>query len=126
MLKANKVTSQGYLQSKDINRILIVISFQDLLAGAKFETIQIFHVGQQRKGRKTMKFTHLFEKKGTKFARIHQNPTKHWPTATKQSYPSKFRTFRLKCKYSEKSRLSSLLHYFYCFNILVPRIKSLK
>ena len=34
---ANKVTSQGYLQSKDINRILIVISFRDLLAGIKIQ-----------------------------------------------------------------------------------------
>ena len=112
MLKANKVTSQGYLQSKDINRILIVISFRDLLAGVKFETMQIFHVGQQRKGRKTVKFVHLFEKKGMKFTQIHQNPTKCWPTGMKQSYPFEFCTFRLKCKYSEKSRLSSLSHHF--------------
>ena len=76
MLKANKVTSQGYLQSKDINRIIIVISFRDLLAGAKFKTIQIFRVGQQRKGRKTAKFVHLFEKKGTKFEQIHQKSDK--------------------------------------------------
>ena len=42
--KSQQVTSQRYyLQSKDIDRILIV-SFRDLLAGAKFETIQIFHV----------------------------------------------------------------------------------
>ena len=88
MLKANKVTSQGYLQSKDINRILIVISFRDLLAGTKFETIQIFCVRQQRKGKKTAKFFHLFEKKGTKFMRIYQNPTKRWSTGMKQSYPS--------------------------------------
>ena len=44
MLKANKVTSQGYLQSKDIDRILIIYSFRDLLAGAKFKMIQIFRV----------------------------------------------------------------------------------
>ena len=36
--------SQGYLQSKDIDRILIIYSFQDLLAGTKLEMIQIFHV----------------------------------------------------------------------------------
>ena len=32
------------VQSKDIDRILGIYSFQDLLAGAKFETIQILHV----------------------------------------------------------------------------------
>ena len=32
------------LQSKDIDRILGVYSFRDLLAGAKFETIQILRV----------------------------------------------------------------------------------
>ena len=102
--KSQQVTSQGYLQSKDIDRILIIyFLFRDLLAGAKFKTIQILHVGQQRKGRKTAKFIHLFEKKGTKFVRIYQNPTKHWPTGTKQSHPSEFRTFRLKCKYSKVS-----------------------
>ena len=43
--KSQQVTSQRYyLQPKDIDRILIVVSFQDLLAGAKFETIQIFRV----------------------------------------------------------------------------------
>ena len=42
--KIQSVTSQGYLQSKDIDRILSIYSFQDLLAGAKFKTIQIFHV----------------------------------------------------------------------------------
>ena len=69
--KSQQVTSQGYLQSKDINRILIVISFRDLLAGAKFEMIQIFCVRTTEEGRKAMKFVHLFEKKGTKFARIY-------------------------------------------------------
>ena len=33
-----------YLQSKDIDRILGIYSFRDLLAGVKFEMIQIFHV----------------------------------------------------------------------------------
>ena len=42
--KSQPVTSQGYLQSKDIDRILGIYSFQDLLAGTKFKTIQIFHV----------------------------------------------------------------------------------
>ena len=43
--KSQQVTSQGYyLQSKDIDRILIVYFFRDLLAGTKFEMIQIFHV----------------------------------------------------------------------------------
>ena len=43
--KSQHITSQGYyLQSKDINRILIVYFFRDLLAGAKFKMIQIFHV----------------------------------------------------------------------------------
>ena len=92
--------------------------------------IKIFCVGQQRKGRKTAKFVHPFEKKGTKFAQIHQDPTKHWATGMKQSYLSEFHTFRLKCKYSKKkkkkSRLSSLLHHFYYFNGLVPQTKSLK
>ena len=41
-VKSQQVTSQGYLQSKDIDRILSIYSFQDLLAGTKFETIQIF------------------------------------------------------------------------------------
>ena len=101
MLKANKLHHKGIYNQKDIDRILIIYSFRDLLAGAEFKTIKIFHVGQQRKGRKTAKFVHLFEKKGMKFARIYQNPTKHWPTGMKQSYLSEFRTFRLKCKYSK-------------------------
>ena len=42
--KSQPVTSQGYLQSKDIDRILSIYSFRDLLAGAKFETIQILRV----------------------------------------------------------------------------------
>ena len=43
--KSQQVTSQGYyLQSKDIDRILIVSFFRDLLTGMKFETIQIFRV----------------------------------------------------------------------------------
>ena len=42
--KSQPVTSQGYLQSKDIDRILSIYSFRDLLAGVKFETIQILHV----------------------------------------------------------------------------------
>ena len=42
--KKPRVTSQGYLQSKDIDRILGIYSFRDLLAGAKFEMIQIFRV----------------------------------------------------------------------------------
>ena len=41
-IKSQPVTSQGHLQSKD--RILGIYSFRDLLAGAKFETIQIFRV----------------------------------------------------------------------------------
>ena len=42
--KSQPVTSQGYLQSKDIDRILSIYSFRDLLAGVKFETIQILRV----------------------------------------------------------------------------------
>ena len=43
--KSQQVTLQGYyLHSKDIDRILIVYFFQDLLAGTKFKMIQIFHV----------------------------------------------------------------------------------
>ena len=42
--KSQSVTSQGYFKSKDIDRILSIYSFRDLLAGAKFETIQIFLV----------------------------------------------------------------------------------
>ena len=42
--KIQPFTSQGYLQLKDSDRILGIYSFRDLLAGAKFETIQIFHV----------------------------------------------------------------------------------
>ena len=42
--KSQSVTSQRYLQSKDIDKILSIYSFQDLLAGAKFEMIQIFRV----------------------------------------------------------------------------------
>ena len=42
--KSQSVTSQRYLQSKDIDKILSIYSFRDLLAGTKFETIQIFHV----------------------------------------------------------------------------------
>ena len=42
--KSQPVTSQGYLQSKDIDRILSIYSFRDLLAGGKFKMIQIFHV----------------------------------------------------------------------------------
>ena len=42
--KSQQVISQGYLQSKDIDRILIIYSFQDLLAGMKFKMIQIFCV----------------------------------------------------------------------------------
>ena len=42
--KSQPVTSQGHLQSKDTDRILFVYIFRDLLAGAKFETIQIFRV----------------------------------------------------------------------------------
>ena len=42
--KIQPVTSQGYLQSKDIDRIISIYSFQDLLAGMKFETTQIFRV----------------------------------------------------------------------------------
>ena len=42
--KSQPVTSQGYLQSKDIDGILSIYSFQDLLAGVKFEAIQIFRV----------------------------------------------------------------------------------
>ena len=40
--KSQPVTSQGYLQSKGIDRIISNYSFRDLLAGAKFEMIQIF------------------------------------------------------------------------------------
>ena len=42
--KIQQVTSQGYLQSKDIDRILIIYFFRDLLAGVKFKTIPIFRV----------------------------------------------------------------------------------
>ena len=42
--KSQPVTSQGYLQSKDIDRILGIYSFRDLLAGMKFKMIQICHV----------------------------------------------------------------------------------
>ena len=42
--KSQPVTSPGYLQSKDIDRILGIYSFWELLAGVKFETIQIFRV----------------------------------------------------------------------------------
>ena len=42
--KSQPVTSQGYLQSKDIDRIISIYSFRDLLAGMKFKTIQIFCV----------------------------------------------------------------------------------
>ena len=42
--KSQSVTSQGYLQPNDIDRILGIYSFRDLLAGVKFKTIQIFRV----------------------------------------------------------------------------------
>ena len=43
--KSQPVTSQGYLQSKDIDRILSIYPFfRDLLAGVEFETIQILRV----------------------------------------------------------------------------------
>ena len=42
--KSQSFTSKGYLQSKDIDRILSIYSFRDLLAGMKFKMIQIFRV----------------------------------------------------------------------------------
>ena len=42
--KSQPVTSQGYLQSKDSDRIRGIYSFRHLLAGTKFETKQIFRV----------------------------------------------------------------------------------
>ena len=116
--KSQQVISKGYLQSKDIDRILIIYSFQDLLAGMKFKMIKIFCVGQQRKGRKTTKFVHLFEKKGAKFARIHQNPTKHWPTGTKQSYLSEFCTFRLTSASIQKKKNLDFQAFRIIFTIL--------
>ena len=42
--KSQPVTSQGYLQSKEIDRIISIYSFRDLPAGVKFERIQMFRV----------------------------------------------------------------------------------
>ena len=44
MLKANQLHHKGIYKSKDSDKILGIYSFRDLLAGTKFETIQIFHV----------------------------------------------------------------------------------
>ena len=62
--KIQPVTSQGYLQSKDIDRILSIYPFQDLLAGVKFETIQILRVRRQRKGRKIREIRPSLARKG--------------------------------------------------------------
>ena len=45
--KSQPVTSQGYLQSKDIDRIISIYSFRDLLAGTKFKTISLWYQLQQ-------------------------------------------------------------------------------
>ena len=98
--KSQPVTSQGYLQSKDIDRILGIYSFRDLLAGAKFETIPNLSCQDNRGKVGKLRNLSIFGKeKGMKFMQIYQNLTNHWPIGTKQSCPSEFRTFRLKSKY---------------------------
>ena len=100
--KSQQVTSQGYLQSKDIDKILIIyFLFEIYLQVQNSKRYKSFVSEQQRKGRKTVKFIHFLKKKGTKFTQIYQNPTKCWPIGMRQSYSSEFRTFRLKCKYSK-------------------------
>ena len=98
--KSQSVTSQGYLQSTDIDRILGIYSFRDLFAGTKFEMIQNLSCQDNRgKAGKTAKFVHLWQGKGTKFTQIYPNLTNHWPIGMKQSCPSEFHTFRLNSKY---------------------------
>ena len=63
--KSQPVTSQGYLQSKDIDRILSIYSFRDLPAGVKFKNDTNLSCQNNRgKVGKTMKFVHLWQRKG--------------------------------------------------------------
>ena len=98
--KSQPVTSQGYLQSKDIDMILSIYPF--LSSTCRHEIRNDTNPScQNNRGKvgKTVKFVHLWQGKGTKFMQIYQNPTNHWPIGMKQSCPSEFCTFRLKSKY---------------------------
>ena len=62
MLKANKLHHKGIIPSNMCNRILIVL-FQDLLAGVKFDTIKIFRAKTTEEKQKTTKFVNFQQKK---------------------------------------------------------------
>ena len=60
--KSQQVTSQGYLQSKDIGRILIIYSFEIYLQAQNSKRYKSFMSEQQRKGRKNHEIRPSFDK----------------------------------------------------------------
>ena len=109
--KSQQVTSQGYLQSKDINRILIIYFFLRFTCRREIQNDTNLSCQNNRgKVGKTAKFIHLFEKKGMKFARIYQNLTRHWPRGTNPNFTPLGSSASI-----QKSRLSSLSHHFLLF-----------
>ena len=91
--KSQQVTSQGYLQSKDIDRILIIYSFLRSTCRRKIQNDKNLSCQTTEESRKTVKFIHLLKKKGMKFAQIDQNLTK--PLANRHKAKSPIRILHL-------------------------------
>ena len=83
-------TSQGYLQSKDIGRILIIYSFEIYLLAQNSKRYKSFVSEQQRKGRKNCKIHPSFDKEreqnSRKFTKIQQNTGQQ--AQSKVTYPN--------------------------------------
>ena len=62
--KGQPVTSQGYLQSKDIDRILSIYSFEIYLQARNSKRYKSFVSEQQRKGRKNREICPSLARKG--------------------------------------------------------------
>ena len=75
--KSQQVTSQGYLQSKDIDRILIIyFLFEIYLQVRNSKQYKSFMSDNRGKVGKPQNLSIFLKKKGMKFVQIYQNPTK--------------------------------------------------
>ena len=84
MLKANKLHHKGIIYNQNTcNRIQIVFFFRDLLAGTKFDTIEIFHAKTTEEKQENHEIHQFSTKKETKFVRVYHNSAKTLTTGMK-------------------------------------------